>query len=174
MGFGFYRSWGSMWASWYSWSTELCSLHPSKPSVAVCSSAALRKSEDGFPDGRPSASAGCSAMPLGISHSLCPRDGGVPWELASVCNKNKSQSARGFTLVVFFVFFNESSPSGAAHWRFDWPRQSSLSCAAMCWTSDRPERTNVCFSATSLTHSFKAPKTIHFHADGNPSLPLFT
>lgn len=167
-----------MRACWYSWSPELCSLHPSKPSLAVCSSVALMTSKAAFPDGRPSASAGCSAMPLGTFHSLCPGDGGVPWELASVCSNNKKKNAiRGRIYTFSFFVSNDSSPSGAAHWRFDWPRQAPLSWAAewtMCWTSDLPERTDVCFSATSLTHLFKAPKQIHFHADGNPSLPLCT
>lgn len=79
------------------------------------------------------------------------------WLLFATTTK-KFQSERGFTR---FFFFNESTPSGAAHWRFDWPRQASQSCTAkwtLCWTSDLPERTDVCFSATSLTHLFKAPK----------------
>lgn len=166
-----------MRACWYSWSPELCSLHPSKPSLAVCSSVALMTSKAAFPDGRPQpVQAAVQCHWALFTHCVLGMEGCLgSWLLFAATTKKNAIRGRIYTFS-FFVS-NDSSPSGAAHWRFDWPRQAPLSWAAewtMCWTSDLPERTDVCFSATSLTHLFKAPKQIHFHADGNPSLPLCT
>lgn len=94
MGFSSYRPSGSLWASWYSWSTELCSHCPSKP---VCSSVALLTSKTELPDGRPSAHAGYCATPAAISHLPWPGNGEVLWELAPACNKWNSNQSKDYT-----------------------------------------------------------------------------